>query len=622
MTAFFSKFPTLSLRKKLLFSFLILVLLPLSAVSLTSYHVFRNSLYDHISTTTSEVLRQTIDNIDNYISQLEALTQKPYYEKQLLDILEGLRSGVPLRNKEYFFNNASYSYSSYVDNVLRQMISLRGDTEGVFLYPVSGQPFVVSRNSAMNPGFKPLEAPWYKNAVINEGRMTLTPRHIQEQIGYNPGYVFSVSRMINSFEKQQPLAVISIDFNFDRLLAIRDNVQLYPEGKLGIYTMDGQAVLSGGDEQDRLVHTYLNTPGEATRTAEGYWMAARASAYSGWLVFYQVPIEVLNKEIDKIKLYILIIAVCALLLASIFYGWIVLRLTGPVLTLWKMQNQVGAGDLMLKMPQDQRKDEIGQLTAHFVKVTQRLRETIEETHVLALKRKQAQLDSLRMQVNPHFLYNTLESIYMMAIMNEDEETAQMIGYLGDFFKMTLRHQSELIPLHEEIHGFQVYWELQKIRFANRIEVQLDIPEAVMDACVVPLIFQPLVENAVQHGFNGAAMKIAIRVMAHQGQLIIQIRDNGKGLSAERLLEVREWLQFEQAEQGLQAKQLRRQEEERKSSHTGLRNVQERVRLLCGESYGLQVEGTPGGGFQVVVHLPLRLCKEKEASEHASDCCSG
>lgn len=598
----FNSFLTnISLRQKLLFSFVILVLLPLGTVSLIAYQIFRDSLFDNMSTSTTEVLRQTSIHIDRYVSQLDSLTQRPYFDQNMLKILADGKAGRLDRNTEYTFNNVAYSYDSYLSTVFQQMRLPRNDTEGIFLYPVSGSVYFSARNSAHRTDFDPSQTDWYRSAIRHKGRLVLTPSHIQEQISYSPARVFSMTRVINDFATRQPLGVLTIDFNFAELEKIRDDVKLFPGGRLGIYTGEGSPVLSGGAEQEKLVKEFLRLPHEKFRVMNGYWTAYYASAYSDWIIFYQIPVDVLNKQIDKIKTYIVLVAVCGLLLACIFYGWIVVRLTNPLLSLRKMMSRVGEGDFSVAMPQREMKDEIGQLTAYFVKVAGRLQDTIETTHVLGLKRKQAQLDALRMQINPHFLYNTLESIYMMAMMNEDEETASMIGYLGDFFKITLRQTAAFITLREEIENFGVYWELQKVRFARRIRVSVDYPPSLALAPVVPLVLQPLAENAILHGLRENAGDIAIRVFAEGKRMYMEVSDNGRGLTEDQLSALRRMVSEEPPDG-------------RNARHTGLRNVQERIRLLCGDDYGLQFDRSPQGGLRVRIALPLQAVTmpEREA----------
>ncbi len=580
----------ISLRQKLLFSFVILVLLPLSAISFISYQIFRASLFDNISTSTAEVLRQTGNNIDHYLRQLAELTERPYFDPNALGIMVEARNG-----------RLSPDSDAYLSDFFKRILVPRNDTEGIFLYPMSGSAYFAARNSAHQPDFDPSKTTWYREAVKRKGQIVLTPTHVQEQIGYQPARVFSLTRVINDFSTRQPLGVLTFDFNYTELQKIRDDVALFADGRLGIYTKSGEAVLSGGGDSDEHAAEYLRLPHHKYRLLNDYWMASYTVPYSDWVVLYQVPVHVLNEKLETIKTYIVLIAACGLLLASAFYGWIVVRLTDPLLSLRKMMTRVGAGDFSVQMPQREVRDEIGQITAHFVKVTGRLQETIEATHVLQLKRKQAQLNALRTQINPHFLYNTLESIYMMAIMNEDEETARMIGLLGDFFKKTLRLNADFVTLREEVGNFQVYWELQRVRFARRIEVAVDYPDEYADALIVPLILQPLVENAISHGLKENAGRISILIFPEGRRLCIRVTDSGQELTEAKLLDARNRLNEEKAD-------------EPHAAHIGLRNIHERIRLVCGDEYGLEIDRAPEGGLMAKAVLPIKLKEEHDAPD--------
>ena len=248
-------------------------------------------------------------------------------------------------------------------------------------------------------------------------------------------------------------------------------------------------------------------------------------------------------------------------------------------------------------------DEIGYLEQSFNSMAERLDRHIRTAYVYRLESRTAELRALQAQVNPHFLFNTLESIRISALEHQDADTARMIHLLGNLFRRNIQSQALFVELRQEIDYAGTFIELQKLRYEDAFDFVTDVPGDLLELGVPKLILQPLVENAVKHGRMGAASGGIISVSARKGpgdELVIAVEDNGHGMDGETVRRVTERLDQPESEDA-------------DLCSIGLSNVHRRIRILFGEPYGLSIESTPGVKTVVSIRMPARSREELEAS---------
>ncbi|AIQ31579.1 hypothetical protein P40081_28115 [Paenibacillus sp. FSL P4-0081] len=225
-------------------------------------------------------------------------------------------------------------------------------------------------------------------------------------------------------------------------------------------------------------------------------------------------------------------------------------------------------------------------------LTNSLLESNTKLYTAELVKKQAELSFLQSQINPHFLYNTLESIKGMAVEQGSEQIFHMVKSLAYVFRYSIK-AADIIPLQEEITLVQSHIYIQQIRFVNRLTVTYQIEDSILTCQVPKMILQPLVENAIFHGIEPKMGKghLIITGMASEGQLILAIRDNGVGIGRDKLMEL---------QTGLTARQ-----EAKQARAIGLVNVNNRIKMRYGENYGIIIKSEWGTGTEVVIRLPYK-----------------
>lgn len=222
--------------------------------------------------------------------------------------------------------------------------------------------------------------------------------------------------------------------------------------------------------------------------------------------------------------------------------------------------------------------------------------------------KQAELTALQSQINPHFLYNTLESIRGQALVDDNLEIAQMVEALSSFFRYSISRKGNLVTLRDELANIENYMMIQKYRFNNRFSLEVIVDEedeVAYDFLIPRLIIQPVVENAIFHGLEEKMEggKVTIEVIVTDRNLILTISDNGKGMNEEKLKELNAGIQSDEVILDEEAKETQR------NTGIALPNIHKRIRLLFGEAYGVNIYSTRGQGTDVEITIPANYKQE-------------
>lgn len=297
------------------------------------------------------------------------------------------------------------------------------------------------------------------------------------------------------------------------------------------------------------------------------------------------------------------ILICAL--ALIVMGiWFSRRLSSPIMSVIKQMIRVESGNLESGLVVKSQ-DEIGRLAHGFNRMVERLKSFINDAYVAEIKQKQAELNALKSQIRPHYLYNTLEVIRMNAVHNDDNEVADMILSLSNQLKYVIDYGEEWVTIRRELEHLKDYFYIIKVRFENRIELRCDVADHVdLDWSMLKLSLQPIVENAIQHGIRpkGGKGTVWVTIETVEDMLGITVYDDGVGMDSDTLERLHAMLQDPKAP----------------SKNVGMKNVHERIRAVCGEPYGLNVSSREHVGTSVRLLIPIR----KGVEEHGDSSHSG
>ena len=312
---------------------------------------------------------------------------------------------------------------------------------------------------------------------------------------------------------------------------------------------------------------------------------------TGWTVVGAVPSSYLDSETAKIATQVFLFSLGALLLALLVSLWVAEGFAAPLRNLERTMGLFGEGIMQVRSEVG-RHDEVGRLQRSFNTMAAditNLMARIDEEH---RRRRLSELQVLEYQINPHFLYNTLDSINWMALQAQQKEISQIVTALARFFRLSLSQGRESYRVRDEIDHAKAYLSISQMRYPDCFTFDFDVEEAILDRRTLKIVLQPLLENAVKHGMNKRSSTgvLTITGRAFEAGLEWRVVDNGKGISPEKRSVLVQRLAMSSGDEG-------------GPGGFGLVNVNHRIRLNYGPGFGLSLDETPGGGTTVRVFLP-------------------
>jgi two-component system sensor histidine kinase YesM len=319
-------------------------------------------------------------------------------------------------------------------------------------------------------------------------------------------------------------------------------------------------------------------------------MVYNQSEFTGLNIIMLTPKSEIFSEVNDLRKVSIFVVLAGILIASVL-GFILSKpLVGSIHRLRKAMVDVEKGNFSQRVSIDSE-DELGELGKGFNVMMSEIDRLVSEVYKTSLREKDAELRALQSQMNPHFLYNTLESINMLAITKGNLEVSDMVSSLGRLLRYTIENNSKIVSLREEVAFIRSYITIQKVRMGDKLQYTEEIPNALMDTAVPKLMLQPIIENAIVHGLVNRGGTVTLQAAIKEGKIAIIISDNGKGVDSHRLNVLKQ--------------SLNTHEPLTSAGHNGiaLPNVHERIQLLYGNEYGVEIQSEPNKGFSVIVTLP-------------------
>lgn len=337
---------------------------------------------------------------------------------------------------------------------------------------------------------------------------------------------------------------------------------------------DGELVyFVGNEERETAIMEAFSNPEKNSL----YLFSSVTNYTTGWSIVNVVEKNELSEESKGIRLISFLVAGCVLVVGFIMARIISRTISQPLKQLENTIAQVGEGERHITEEFDY--SEVGRIGQKFKEMVNTNLELSEHLMAVKLNEREAELLLLQSQINPHFLYNTLDSLYFVAIMHGDDQMAEMVEALSDNFKLALNNGNKYIKVADSVKWMQGYMKLQNMRYNNRFELFVDISREILQRETITFIFQPFIENAMYHGLEPkiGKGKISLRGWQEQNDMIFTIEDDGVGIDDMSRLE----------------------------NGYGVRNVIERIKLNYGEKYGVTFESSPGKGTKVTIVVPVK-----------------
>ena len=567
------------LRQKLIFSFIIVVFVPVMAVGLFLTSELSDRALD-------DATKQTQNNVERVKQRMEETLKVPadisfrlMFDSRLKELLN--------RNYEGIYDVVK-TYRDYPD--IKNYLNYYKEISDIRIY--SSNESLINNWEFMLLSDELKQSEWYKQAFEKKGQIVWS--YIENEKKSDKKFL-SLARRID-FTEYKSHAVVVIDISANYLNSI-----LSQEPFTTFILDDNHNIVASnrtdwiGMRIDNLDwDTDVFSRGSGTYTVEQNGQSSKVfieqllpqESSNSLRVATMFSIDSILADSKRTSMFGLSVIAGSLAIAIVMIYGLSYLLSRRMLTLSRHMNRVAIGNFNRDIRIDGN-DEVGQLARQFQVMTESIQDlmtevqqTNEQKNQLALKQNEIKFKMLASQINPHFLFNTLESIRMKAIVNGQIELAKVVRQLGVLMRNSLEVGGRDVTLESEIEMIRSYLEIQKFRFEDRLHYELHIEEAAREVMIPPLIIQPLVENAVLHGLEskleGGYVKVTASCTEHG--VLIQVHDNGSGMTNERLEEIRNLL---------------RDGETDERTRIGILNVHQRLQLSYGEDCGLQIESVKG-----------------------------
>ena len=535
---------------------------------------------------------ELVEQIDSYIAGMERIT---------LAVIDDTDAQAFLTSKSFDTETDS---RRILEERLASYIKARDDISSIILFRNDGD--AVSGDGTDPSRFSDYRnAAWYRDALEAEGKTVASTAYVQNLVPGRYSWVVSLSTEIFG-DDGSPAGVLLVDLKFNRIKELCESLVIGRKGydfiidKLGNYVFHpSQQLVYSEIKQEPItdIRAILNTEKPLLRIKGRNYIAAE-SASTGWFV---VSVSYDNDLVNGwpyVQMMNALVGLVLFIIVGLVTNLITKGITKPLRQLQSVMQSVKTGEFR-KAGELEATDEIRELAMEYDLMVGRIGELMEEIIREQDLKRMSDLKALQAQINPHFLYNTLDSIIWMGEMGKHAEVVKMTSALSRLFRISISKGSEIITLRDELEHVRSYLTIQEMRYKNKFRYLIDIPEDLLDHSVLKITLQPLVENAIYHGIRSVDYEGLIEIGGSRDgdSLILTVKDNGEGMNVQQLA-----MMLNSTEDT----ELKPDPQRREG--TGIRNVHERIRLYFGPEYGLNYNRGVGKGTLINIRLPAEKSK--------------
>lgn len=565
------------------------VSLSFTAISIISMAIMAVAFYTHFVSTTREIainqneqiLDQVSWNLNTYLRDMMSISDTMYY--------------TVLKNKDLTYDTISSEmnllYEANKDNIT-SIVCATEDGAIVTAAPVS----------IHKEGVDLKKEEWFVNANDKIENLHFSTPHVQnlfDSSDYRYYWVISLSRCVDlNYMGNTRKGVFLVDMNYSGIWQMFSKIN--EKGTGYIYLIDGngeiiyhpqqKAIYSGLFDENNIVHaTYKDEPYSENYDGQDRVVVVKTVGYTGWKIVSVTPVSQLNMDVEQFRLFMLIVIAATLILlvaGNIIIAYIV---TDPIVKLEESLKLIEQGSMDEEDVYIGGSPEISHLGRTIKSMVRQMKKLTDDMVKEQKEKRKSELDALQSQINPHFLYNTLDSVVWMIEGERYKDAISMITALAQLFRISLSKGNNIITIKDEITHAKNYLSIQKVRYKNKFTATIDIDPAIENCATIKLIVQPLLENAIYYGVEhmDGEGEISVKGYEKDGDIFIEVSDNGMGIPEDT---IKTLLSDKTRSRG-------------KGSGIGLWNVNQRISLYFKGDYGLMIDSELDEGTTVTIHLP-------------------
>ena len=581
----FKRFRDFSIRTKLIIGFLAILLPLVLILSIVFYSYSAEIVLKQSLEQTREIVEQFSISLDNYMglmrNKMEILADSPTIQEELNTH----------QDKEDIKNDSFYSRNKRIRRIMLQIYSsvTMNDVE---IYGIN------ETNHYLSLWSKKYEIPdkdiLFENANLSKGRSVLVNN-------INDADTIQMIKMVKDLQTYKPIGYIRFGLKRNYIEKMAKNINFGSDGSVVIFD-ENLNKISGIAHDSALSKLLKKKPSIGNFSySEGkneYTAVHIHSDSTGWTTVGVIPLRYINKDLAGIQYLTVIIIVLTIIIGVTVSVIIAQSLILPLENTVNALEKFSRGDFAVRLKEN-RCDEIGKLNRIFNKAIKEINELMQKVTQSEILNKEMEFKTLQSQMNPHFLYNTLDTINWLAFKEKQTEICNLVAAISSLIRASISNKKSIITIEQELDYVKNYIYIQHIRYKDRFDIIYDIDESLLKQAVPKLIIQPIVENAIIHGIENSKNKnlLYISVKRENECIIIIVKDTGIGMTDEKVSELlKEPLNTEGDEQ---------------KAHTnlGLYAVHKRIQLMYGDLYGLTVQSQAGEGTTVTLHIPFTKKQE-------------
>ena len=572
---------TRSMQMTISISFTILSVCCMCLLGVMLYQQFTRKAENLTVENSRQLLNQTTINLEDYLRNMRRISDAMYYT-----VIKNTDIG-----SESLEDSMNLLYEANKDKLV-----------SVACYTNDGKLTEASPIATEKPGVDVKSQKWFQDAAGELENFHFSTPHVQnlfDDPSYRYYWVVSLSRTVELTRNgNSMLGVLLVDMNYSSIEQLLEKANTDTSGEY-VYLMapDGEIIYH---PKQNLIHMGLyeenNTEAagyEDTTVKENFHgekrlVTVKTISYTGWKLISVVPMKSFSMGMTGMRNLVVLLVALTVLTVVILNQMVSARISKPLRRLNDSVKEWEAGNMNpdIYIGGSMEVEHLGKTLRSTVA---QIRQLMDDIVVEQEEKRKSELDALQSQINPHFLYNTLDSIVWMITGERYDDAVFMITQLASLFRISLSKGKTVIKIEDEVKHARNYMNIQKIRYKNSFEVDFQIEEDILDGCIVKLVLQPLLENAIYYGmeFMDGEGEIHVRGYRKDNDVYLEVEDNGLGMPEEEAAEL-----------------LNGKERPHKhGSGVGLVNVHSRLKLRFGEAYGLVIHSCPDEGMMVQIHIP-------------------
>lgn len=582
----FEKFK--SIQSAMMISFSAIMVAALLIFLFISLTYTRNTVFDNSTDYISQITQQVNYDIDSYIDYMENISSVVANSADVPRYLFDEKQSDEEREEE----------RQRILTEFQTILDSRDDIYNIAAVANSGRSIVNDGEVGLTDWIAVRELDWYQAALESSNGIAVSSSHVQNAIPTSYQWVITLSRALFNNQTGEKEGVFFVDLNYSAISDLCNNSKLGTRGYIFIIDEEGniiyhpqQQLMYGGlrtENIDEIMNSEMDSfVIEDGKDSRLYTMSR--SDKTGWTVVGTAYSSELLRNNKQTQMLYFVVAAILLICVVVISHLISRGITRPIENLRDSMSMVQEGKFDKANVEITTDNEIGSLSRSFNVMTEKIHTLMDQNIYEQKQKRKSELKALQAQINPHFLYNTLDSIIWMSEAGRNEEVVVMTSALARLFRQSISNEKEQVPVSQEIEYVRSYLTIQKMRYKDKLDYHIDVDASIMKSPIIKFALQPIVENAIYHGIKYKDTKgnLWVRGFIKDDKVQIEIEDDGIGMDAEAMSHL-----FDERKTNF------------KTNGVGVTNVQKRLQLYYGSDYGLSYRSQVGVGTTATVKIPL------------------